>query len=101
LLKNGDFYFSPPVSGPLLMTLRKSCLIDAVLLLGLLLDPEDGSDMFPRNVGRLLPDCTADTTLFSPMREPEIQNRCKVVYVLLPLRKDVLFVKGKIVPVLN
>jgi hypothetical protein len=40
------------------MTL-KICRIHAGLLLGLLFDPEDGSDMLSRNVGRLSQDCTA------------------------------------------
>jgi hypothetical protein len=32
------------------------CLIQAGFLLGLLFDPEDGSDMFLRNVDRISPD---------------------------------------------
>jgi hypothetical protein len=35
------------------------CLLHAGFLLGLLLNPKDGSDIFLRNVGLLLTDCTA------------------------------------------
>jgi hypothetical protein len=35
------------------------CLIHAGFLLGLILDPEDGSHILPRNFGRLSPDYTA------------------------------------------
>jgi hypothetical protein len=35
------------------------------------------------------------------MREPEIENKCKAVYVPLSLRKDIVSVKGKVVAVLN